>query len=60
MEMNFPARAAFEEMSAKIMADPTLSKLVAEDEARYIDRASAVHYRAEMSASTLKQLASAA
>lgn len=50
MNMNFPARSSFDELSATIMSDPTLSRFVAEDEARFIDRDSAVHYAAELCA----------
>jgi hypothetical protein len=60
MEMNFPSAERYAEMGGKIVGDPTLSQLVAEDEARYIDRTSAVHYRAELSSSVLQPLKSVA
>lgn len=53
MEMNFASRDRFDAMAATIGSDPALSQLLAEDEARYIDRDSAVHYRAERCASAL-------
>jgi hypothetical protein len=48
MNMNFPARSRFDQLSASIANDPTLTRFVAEDEARFIDRDSAVHYAAEL------------
>jgi hypothetical protein len=57
MEMNFPTRAGFAQVAANIAADPALGRLMAEDEARYIDRDCTVHYRAELSASVLAPLA---
>ncbi|RYD91297.1 MAG: hypothetical protein EOP61_27860 [Sphingomonadales bacterium] len=57
MEMNFPSRARFEEMAATIGADPVLCQLLAEDEARYTDRDSAVHYKAEVCVSAMPPLA---
>jgi hypothetical protein len=60
MEMFFPSRARYEEMGKAIVGDPTVVKMVAEDEERFIDRSSAVHYSAEMVASKLKPLAKAA
>jgi hypothetical protein len=56
MEMNFPARAGFDQMMAKIVGDATFAKLVAEDEARFIDRSSGIVYRAEASTSVLEPL----
>jgi hypothetical protein len=56
MEMNFPAPASMAQITANIVADPTIGKLIAEDEARFIDRDSAVHYAAELSASVLEPL----
>ena len=53
-EMNFPSRARYEEMEANIAADPTISQFITEDEERCIDRASAVDYMADLSASALK------
>ena len=58
MEMNFPSRASIDQVTANIAADPALGRLVAEDEARFIDRSSAVHYVAELSVSTLAPLKS--
>ena len=56
MEMNFPSRERFEAMSAGIMGDPALSQLLAEDEARYIDPARSVRYRAEVCRTELAPL----
>lgn len=56
MEMNFPSRAILDQVTANIVGDPTLGRLIAEDEARFIDRDSAVHYAAELSASVLQPL----
>jgi hypothetical protein len=60
MEMNFPSQAHFDQVTANIMADPTLARFVGEDEARYIDRGSAVHYAAELCASVLEPVPLAA
>jgi hypothetical protein len=60
MEMNFPSRARYEAMGKAIMSDPTLVQFVGEDEQRFIDRSSAVHYAGEMCASALQPLAIAA
>jgi hypothetical protein len=57
MEMNFPSADSFAQISANIANDPTLARFIAEDEARYIDRDSAVHYRAEVSVSDLQPIA---
>jgi hypothetical protein len=57
MEMNFPSRARYEEMAANIVGDRTITQFIAEDEGRFIDRARAVHYTAEVSASVLAPLA---
>ena len=60
MEMNFPSADHFMQMGAGIMADPTLSRFIAEDEARFIDRDSAVHYMAALCTSALEVPAAAA
>jgi hypothetical protein len=60
MELNFPNRAAFAQVEANIKNDPTLAKLLAQDQANYLDTASSVHYRAEASTSVLAPLAAAA
>lgn len=57
MEMNFPSRARYEEMVANIVTDRTISQFIAEDEARFIDRASAMQCTAEVSTSVLAPLA---
>jgi hypothetical protein len=57
MEMNFPSPASFDQVTANIMGDPTLASFVAADEARYIDRDSAVHYSAELCSSVLEPVA---
>jgi hypothetical protein len=54
MEMNFPSPEVFDQVSVNIANDPTLARFVAEDEARYIDRESTVHYVAEVSVSALQ------
>jgi hypothetical protein len=56
MEMNFQASDSMDQITANIVADPTIGKLIAEDEARFIDRDSAVHYAAELSASALQPI----
>jgi hypothetical protein len=59
MEMNFPSRERFDAMAANIVGDPALSQLLAEDEARYIDPAWSVRYRAERCESLLAPLVEA-
>ncbi|TAL02039.1 MAG: hypothetical protein EPO08_08180 [Rhodospirillaceae bacterium] len=56
MEMKLPTRDSFDQINANIVADPTLRRFIVEDEARYIDRASTVYYRAEVCASALEPL----
>ncbi len=56
MEMNFPSRERFDAMGEAIMSDPALSRLLAEDEARYIIPERSVHYRAEVCRTELAPL----
>jgi len=46
-------------MSEAIGGDPVLSQLLAEDEARYTERASAVNYRAELYVTNMTSLVEA-
>jgi hypothetical protein len=48
LNMNFPARSHFDALTTNIVNDSTLSRFIAEDEARFIDRDSAVYYAAEL------------
>ena len=57
MEMKFPTPDGFKQITANMVGDPTIKKLIAEDEARFIDRTSALFYIAEVSASVLEPLA---
>jgi hypothetical protein len=56
-EVTYPSRANFEQVIARLASDPALGRLIAEDEARFMDRDSAVSYRAELSRSVLGQAA---
>lgn len=51
-EINFPSRERFEAMAAVIAGDATITQFVIEDEQRFIDRGSAVHYSANLVVST--------
>jgi hypothetical protein len=54
MELCFPDRESYERMKSKLMSDKELSAAIAEDEARFLDRSSIVHYVVEDVASVLK------
>ena len=54
MELCFPNRESYERMRAKLMADKTMSAAIAEDEARFLDRSSVVHYVVEDVTSVLE------
>ncbi len=56
MEMNFPSRARFDEMSAGIVGDAALCRLLSEDEARYLDVSKNLTYRGERCASVMAPL----
>ena len=57
IEMSFPSRAVFEQRFADVAADTTLNQFVAEDEARFVNRESALCYRTTVSTSALEPLA---
>jgi len=54
MELCFPDRASYERMVKTLTANKTLSAAIAEDEAKFLDRSSIVHYVVEDVASELK------
>jgi hypothetical protein len=53
MEMDFPSRARFDEMTASIGGNPALAELLGQDEANYIDPAWSVRYAATLRVSEL-------
>lgn len=56
MEMNFPSRARFDEMTASIVGNPALAALLGQDEANYIDPAWSVRYAATVCVSEMAPL----
>jgi hypothetical protein len=52
-EISFPDRAAYDTCMASFAKDPEMVKIIVEDEARFIDRESTVHYLSETFVSKL-------